>query len=58
MELPGQIAASLAQDRLNVALSSIKANADQQQAIANILDESLRSVPGSPVRGVNVNIKA
>lgn len=58
MDVPAQIGAQIAQDRLNVALSSIKANADAEKQIANILDESLRSVPGSPVRGVNVNIKA
>lgn len=58
MDVPSALAAQLSQDRLNVSLSAIKQSADAEKQIANILDETLRSIPGSPVRGVNVNIQA
>lgn len=58
MDVPSALAAQLSQDRLNVSLSAIKQSANAEKQIANILDESLRSIPGSPVRGVHVNVKA
>ena len=57
-EIPSTIAAQISQDRQNVALSSIKAAAEQERQIADLLQSSISSVPGSPIRGTNVNIKA
>ena len=56
--LPPTIAAETAALRQNVALSVIKASADQQQAIANILDQSVRNAPVSGTRGININTSA
>jgi hypothetical protein len=57
-EIPSTLAAQISQDRLNVGLSAIKQNAEAERQIADLLQSSISSVPGSPVRGVNVNIKA
>lgn len=54
--IPPGIAAQSALLRQNVALSVIKQNADQQQALVNILDEAARSSPVSGSRGGSVNI--
>lgn len=56
--VPAGIAAEAAILRQNVALSVIKASADADQAIANILDEASRSAPVSGSRGANLNISA
>ena len=56
--LPAGIAAEAALTRQNIALSVVKAAADADQAIAQILDESLRSAPISGSRGSNLNITA
>lgn len=53
--LPAGIAAEAAQLRANVALSSIKKNAEAGQDIANLLQQSVDNVPTSSVRGTNVN---
>jgi len=58
MEAASGIAAQIAQNRQNVALSSVKSNAQAEQQLANILQESLTQVPSSPVRGVNVDLRA
>ncbi len=58
MDAASGIAAQVAQTRTEIAYSSIKSNADAEKKIADVLKSSLSSVPGSPVRGVNVNIKA
>lgn len=58
MDAASGIAAQIAQTRQNVALSALKSNADQAQQIANILQDAVTSVPGSPVKGVNVDLKA
>ena len=58
MEASSGIAAQIAQSRNNVALSAIKQNAEAEKQIADVLQSAASSVPGSPVRGVNVNIKA
>ena len=58
MEISSQIAAGIAQSRADVAYSAIKQNANAQKEIANVLDTAASSVPGSPVRGTNVNISA
>lgn len=56
--VPPTIAAELAITRQNVALSVIKQSAEQQEAIAGILDQAVRSAPVSGTRGTNVNISA
>lgn len=53
MEIPAAIAAEAAITRQNVALSTIKRNAEQSQAIANVLEQAVQS---DPTRGSNVNI--
>ena len=58
MEIGSQLAAGIAQSRADFAYSAIKQNADAQKQVANVLDSAASSVPGSPVRGTNVNIKA
>ena len=56
--IPAGIAAEQAITRQNIALSVVKAAADADQAIANILADSARSAPISGTRGSNVNITA
>lgn len=58
MDAASGIAAQIAQARTDVAYSSLKANANQEKQLANILQSAISSVPGSPIRGVNVNVKA
>lgn len=58
MDAASGIAAQIAQTRTEIAYSAIKSNADAEKQIANILQSAISSVPGSPVRGVNVNVKA
>jgi len=56
MSLPPTIAAEAAITRQNVALSSIKANADRSQQFAEVISESVQSAPINQTRGTNVNI--
>jgi len=56
MSLPPTIAAEAAITRQNVALSSIKANADRNQQFAEVISESVQSAPVNKTRGTNVNI--
>ncbi|MEM8834026.1 MAG: hypothetical protein AAGB32_05750 [Pseudomonadota bacterium] len=56
MEVSSQIAASLAQTRADASISFIRDNAEQDQQIADLLQSAASSVPGSPIRGTNVNI--
>ncbi len=58
MQLPATIAAEAAQTRQNVALSSIKHNAEQGEAVAKILEDAVRSAPVSSTRGTNINFSA
>ncbi|MCI5059614.1 MAG: hypothetical protein MRY79_00925 [Alphaproteobacteria bacterium] len=58
MDIPAGIAAQTAQARANVALSAIKQNAEADKQIANLLESAVASIPTSPIRGTNVNIKA
>jgi len=58
MEAASLIGAQIAQTRTEVAYSAIKSNADADKQIADILQSAVSSVPGSPVRGINVNVKA
>lgn len=55
---PSAIAAQIAQSRTDFAFSTIKANAEAEKQIADLLQSAISSVPNSPIRGVNVNIKA
>lgn len=56
-DLPAGIAAEAAMLRANVALSSIKKNADAEKQIANLLEETILNVPAAS-RGGSLNIKA
>ena len=58
MEIAAGIAAQIAQTRSEVALSAIKQNADTEKQIANLLESAISSIPTSPIRGTNVNVKA
>ena len=58
MTLPPTIAAEAAITRQNVALSSIKRNADAEKQIANLLEQAIDNVPTSPLRGSRLNITA
>ncbi len=58
MEASSAIAVQIAQSRSDFALSSIKQNADAEKNVANMLQSAASSVPNSPIRGLNVNIKA
>ncbi len=57
MAIPPTIAAEAAITRQNVALSSIKANADRDQQFAEVISDSVQqSAPVSQTRGTNLNI--
>ena len=56
--LPPTVAAETAINRQNIALSVVKAAADADQQIANILDQAARSAPVSSTLGTNVNTSA
>ena len=56
MELPATIAAEAALTRQNVALSVIKQSANQDKAIAKILDDATRTTPAHGTRGTHVNL--
>jgi len=56
MQLPAAIAAESAILRQNVALSSIKQNAERDEQFANIIAETANSAPVSETRGTNVNV--
>jgi hypothetical protein len=58
MDAASGISAQISQTRLEVAYSALKTNADSQKQIANVLQSAIASVPGSPVKGINVNVKA
>lgn len=56
--LPAAIGAQLAIARQDVALSFVKQSAQADQAIANILQQAVQSVPVSHSHGNNVNTHA
>lgn len=58
MDAASGIAAQLQQSRADFSVGAIKQNADAEKKIADVLDSAASSIPSSPVRGVNVNIKA
>lgn len=51
LSVPPSIVAESAVSRQNVVLSSIKQSAEQSQKLAEIIQESQRSVPVSSARG-------
>lgn len=55
MDMPATYAAELALNRQNIAMSVIKASAQQQEMVAKILEESVRSAPIGTSRGTNLN---
>ncbi len=56
--IPAGIAAEAALTRQNVALSVIKQSAEQDKAIASILDQAVENTSSNSGRGQNVNILA
>lgn len=57
MDATSGIAAQIAQSRNDFAVTAIKQNADADKKVADMLQSAAASVPGSPIRGTNVNIK-
>jgi hypothetical protein len=58
MDVPAGLAAEQGLLRQNIALSVIKQSSEQDQAIASILEQAVRSAPVSSSRGTNVNTSA
>lgn len=58
MDVPAALAAEQGLLRQNIALSVIKQSSEQDQAIASILEQAVRSAPVSSSRGTNVNTSA
>ncbi len=58
MDISSGVASQIAQSRYNFSLDAVKQNAEAERQVADLLQSSASSVPGSPVRGTNVNIKA
>lgn len=58
MDATSGVAVQIAQSRSNFALSAIKQNAQAEKQVANMLQTAISSVPSSPIRGINVNVKA
>lgn len=58
MDIPSTIAAEAAITRQNVALSSIKHNADQAELFAKTIEETVTSAPVNESRGSNVDLLA
>jgi len=58
MELPAAVAAETALARQNVALSVVKANVEQSEQLAQIIEETVQSAPVNGSRGTNVNVFA
>lgn len=58
MDIASSVAAQLAQSRQDFAVGAIKSNAENEKQIADLLQSAVASVPSSPVRGTNVNVKA
>ncbi len=55
MSVPPTLAAEQGLLRQNIALSVIKQSAEQDQAMAKILEESARTAPLSETRGAKLN---
>lgn len=58
MNAPASIAAETALNRQKVALAMIKHSAEQQEALAHIIDEAARTAPTSGSKGGNLNTHA
>ena len=58
MDATSGVALQLAQTRNDLALNAIKQNAESDKQIADLLQSAAASVPNSPIRGTNVNVKA
>lgn len=58
MDALSGITAQIAQTRNDLALNAIKQNAEADKQMADLLQSAAASVPGSPIRGTNVNVKA
>jgi hypothetical protein len=56
MDIPAGLAAESSLLRQNIALSVIKASAENEQKLAKIIDDSARNAPLSGTRGTNLNI--
>ena len=58
MDATSGVALQVAQTRSELAINAVKQNAESDKQIADLLQSAAASVPGSPIRGTNVNIKA
>ena len=58
MDAASGISAQIAQARADFSVSAIKQQADADKQVADLLQSAAASIPGSPVRGINVNVKA
>lgn len=58
MDIASSVAAQLGQSRQDFAVDAIKSNADNEKQVADLLQSAIASVPSSPIRGTNVNVKA
>ena len=58
MEIPATLAATSGLVRQDIALSVIRQSAEQDQRLAQIIDEAARAAPVSQSRGTSVNVSA
>lgn len=58
MDATAGVALQVAQTRSELAINAVKQNAESDRQIADLLQSASASVPGSPIRGTNVNISA
>ncbi len=56
MQIPPTIAAEAALTQQNLQLSLIKKNAQQGQAIANIVEQAVQNAPPGGSRGTTIDI--
>ncbi len=56
MQIPPTIAAEAALPQQNLQLSLIKKNAQQGQAIANIVEQAVQNAPSGGSRGTTIDI--
>jgi len=57
MDAASAIAVQTAQTRADFSTSQIKQNAEADQQVADLLESAAASIPTSPIKGVNVNVK-
>lgn len=58
MDIPEGIAAQLAMTQQAISLSMVKNAAKMDQKMADLLAQSAANIPGSSVRGTQVNFSA